>query len=74
MRPLSPIIDEVASEYGDRMVVAKMNVDENPLTPGRFAIRAIPTLIVFKNGEVVEQVTGGVAKSNIVAMLEKALS
>ena len=73
-RGIAPIIDEVASEYGDRMVVAKMNVDENPLTPGRFAIRAIPTLIVFKNGEVVEQVTGGVAKSNIVAMLEKALS
>ena len=72
--PVAAIIDEVASEYGDRMVVAKMNVDENPLTPGRFAIRAIPTLIVFKNGEVVEQVTGGGAKSNIVAMLEKALS
>lgn len=73
-RGIAPIIDEVASEYEGRMVVAKMNVDENPMTPGRFAIRAIPTLIVFKNGEVVEQVTGGVAKSNIVAMLEKALS
>lgn len=73
-RGIAPIIDEVAQEYAGRALVVKMNVDDNPLTPGRFAIRAIPTLIAFKNGEVVEQVTGGVPKSNIVAMVEKALA
>lgn len=51
-----------------------MNVDDSPMTPGRFGIRAIPTLIVFKNGEVVEQITGAVGKSNITAVLDKALA
>lgn len=73
-RGIAPIIDEISAEYGDKVVVTKMNVDENPQIPGRFAIRAIPTLIVFKSGEVVEQVTGAVAKSNIVSMLQKAMS
>lgn len=72
-RGIAPIIDEVAAEYEGKVTVAKMNVDENPMTPGRYAIRAIPTLIVFRNGEVVEQVTGAVGKSNIVDMIRKAL-
>lgn len=73
-RGLAPIIDEIAEEYAGKVVVAKMNVDESPTTPGRFAIRAIPTLIVFKDGEVVEQVTGAVGKSNISDMLAKVVS
>lgn len=72
-RGIAPIVDEISTEYGGKALVVKMNVDENPQTPGRFAIRAIPTLIVFKNGEVVEQVTGAVSKSNIVSLLDKAL-
>lgn len=55
--------------------MVKMNVDESPATPGKYGIRAIPTLILFKNGEVVEQVTGAVSKSSIAAMIDqKALA
>lgn len=73
-RGLAPVIDEIAQDYAGRAHVYKMNVDDNPMTPGRFSIRAIPTLIVFRNGEVVEQVTGAVGKSSIAAMLDKALA
>ena len=68
-----PSLENIAKDYKDRLKVAKMNVDENPATPGKFGIRAIPTLILFKNGEVVDQVTGAVGKTQLVAMLDKAL-
>ncbi len=71
-RGIAPIIDELSTEYDGKALIAKMNVDENPQTPGRFAIRAIPTLIVFKNGEVVDQVTGAVGKSELIKLLDKA--
>ncbi len=61
-RAVGPIVDELATEYEGKVLVAKMNVDENPATPTKYGIRAIPTLILFKNGEVVEQVTGAVTK------------
>ncbi len=61
-RAVGPIVDELATEYDGKVLVAKMNVDENPATPTKYGIRAIPTLILFKNGEVVEQVTGAVTK------------
>ena len=66
-RAVGPIIDELAKEYEGKVRVVKMNVDENPATPTKFGIRAIPTLVVFKNGEPVEQITGAVTK---VAMKE----
>jgi thioredoxin 1 len=50
-----------------------MNVDDNPTTPGKYSIRAIPTLILFKGGNIVDQVTGAVGKTQLVAMLKKAL-
>ncbi len=61
-RAVGPIVDELATEYDGKVLVAKMNVDENPATPTKYGIRAIPTLILFKNGEVIEQVTGAVTK------------
>lgn len=74
-RALGPVIDELATEYEGKVSVVKMNVDENPSTPGKFGIRAIPTLILFKGGEVVEQVTGAVSKSSLKDLLEqKALA
>ncbi len=74
-RAISPMIEELATQYEGKLVIAKMNVDENPATPGKYGIRAIPTLILFKNGEVVEQITGAVSKNNIVSVLEqKALA
>ncbi len=72
-KAIGPVVEELAGEYAGRAVIAKMNVDENPATPGRFGIRAIPTLIVFKAGKVVDQVTGAVGKAQIAAMIDKAL-
>ena len=72
-RSIGPVIDELAAEYEGKAVIAKVNVDESPNTPGRFGIRAIPTLIVFKNGEVVNQVTGAVGKQQLKEMIDKAL-
>lgn len=72
-RAIGPIIDELANEYEGKLSVVKLNVDESPSTPGKYGIRAIPTLILFKNGEVVEQVTGAVSKSSIATMIEQRL-
>lgn len=74
-RALAPVIDELGAEYEGKVSILKMNVDENPSTPGKFGIRAIPTLILFKNGQVVDQVTGAVSKSNLKDLLaQKALA
>ncbi len=74
-RAVSPIVDELAAEYEGRVRVVKMNVDENPATPTKFGIRAIPTLIVFKKGETVEQITGAVTKAALKDLLDtKALA
>jgi len=70
---VGPVVEELAEEYEGRVKVGKMNVDDNPATPGRYGIRGIPTLIVFKGGEVVDQVVGAVPKGNIEAMIKKAL-
>lgn len=70
---IGPTVEELAEEYAGKVKVSKMNVDENPKTPGKYGIRAIPTLIVFKDGQVVEQITGAVAKAQIVKAIEKAL-
>ncbi|MDQ7830381.1 MAG: thioredoxin [Desulfovibrionaceae bacterium] len=73
-RAMGPVIDELTNEYAGQVKVAKMNVDENPSTPSKYGIRAIPTLILFKGGEVVEQITGAVSKSSIKEMIsQKAL-
>lgn len=73
-RAMGPVIDELAAEYEGKVLITKMNVDDNPATPNKYGIRAIPTLILFKDGEVVEQVTGAVSKSSIKDMIaQKAL-
>jgi thioredoxin 1 len=73
-RALGPVIEELANEYTGQVKVVKMNVDENPNSPSKYGIRAIPTLILFKNGEVQDQVTGAVSKSSIKEMIsQKAL-
>ncbi|MEW6428963.1 MAG: thioredoxin [Thermodesulfobacteriota bacterium] len=72
-KAIAPVIGELAAEYAGRIAVGKMNVDDNPSTPGRYGIRAIPTLILFKGGQVVDQITGAVGKQQLKAMMEKAL-
>jgi thioredoxin 1 len=71
-KAIGPVIEDLATEYEGKITIAKMNVDDNPETPGKFGIRAIPTLILFKAGEVVDQITGSVGKSQLVALIEKA--
>ncbi len=68
-RAIAPVVEELSQEYAGQVKVLKMNVDENPNTPGKYGIRAIPTLILFKGGEVVEQVTGAVSKANLKQMI-----
>jgi len=70
-RAMGPIIDELAGEFEGKVKICKMNVDENSASPSKFGIRAIPTLILFKNGEVVDQTTGAVSKSSIKDMIAK---
>jgi thioredoxin 1 len=70
-RAIAPVIAELATEYEGSLKVGKCNVDESPKTPSKYGIRAIPTLIIFKEGKVSEQITGAVSKSQIDAAIKK---
>lgn len=72
-KAIAPLVDQIADEYAGKIKVCKMNVDENPSTPGKFGVRGIPTLILFKDGKVVDQLVGAVPKSQITALVNKAL-
>jgi thioredoxin 1 len=72
-RRLAPTVDALASDYDGRAVVAKMNVDENPDVPSRFAIRGIPTLLLFKDGQLAETIVGLQPKEAIAATIERHL-
>ena len=70
-RMVSPIIHELANEYADRIVVGELNVDDNPETTARFRVRNIPTVLFFKNGDVVDKQVGAVPKNNYKGLVEK---
>ncbi|WP_019448241.1 thioredoxin TrxA [Cupriavidus sp. BIS7] len=70
---IAPILDEVAKDYGDKVQIAKINVDENQQVPAKFGIRGIPTLILFKNGQVAAQKVGALSKSQLTAFLDSQL-
>jgi thioredoxin 1 len=70
-RRLAPTVDELATDYDGRLVVGKMNVDENPATPMRFSILGIPTLLLFKGGQIVEQVVGLADKDSLKKLIDK---
>ncbi len=72
-KALSPVIEELAATYGDKVKFTKCNVDDNPVTPGNYGIRSIPTLIFFKDGEISEQIVGAVAKSKLEGAISKIL-
>ncbi len=72
-KAIAPLVDVVADEYVGKVKVGKVNVDENQATPAKFNVRGIPTLILFKGGVVVEQIVGAVPKSQLDAMIAKAL-
>ena len=70
---IAPMLDEIAAEYADKVVIAKINVDDNPKTPMRFNVRGIPTLILFKNGQAEGQKIGAVRKADVTAFLDGKL-
>ncbi|HKJ76858.1 MAG TPA: thioredoxin TrxA [Gammaproteobacteria bacterium] len=70
---IAPILDEIAEEYGDRLKVAKLNIDENPNTPPKYGIRGIPTLMLFKDGQVEATKVGAVSKSQLTAFIDSNL-
>ena len=72
-RRIAPIVEELAGQYDGRATVAKMNVDENPSVPGRFMIRGIPTLILFKDGQLADTLVGMAPKEDIARMIDKHL-
>jgi len=72
-KAIGPVIEELSAAYGQQVKFAKCNVDDNPVTPGKFGIRAIPTLIFFKGGTVVDQITGMVAKSKLEESIKNLL-
>jgi thioredoxin 1 len=70
-RAIAPIIDELATSYGGKIKVVKMNVDDNPATPARYGVRAIPTILAFRGGQVVEQITGQRPRAAFEQMAQK---
>jgi thioredoxin 1 len=70
---IAPILDQIAAEYAGKVIVAKMNVDENPKTPMKLNVRGIPTLILFKNGQAEGQKIGAVRKADVAAFLDSKL-
>lgn len=70
---IAPILDEIAEEYSGRLKVAKLNIDENPNTPPKYGIRGIPTLMLFKNGNVEATKVGALSKSQLVSFLDSNL-
>jgi thioredoxin 1 len=70
---IAPILEEVAKDYQGKLRVAKLNIDENPQTPPKFGIRGIPTLMLFKGGEVEATKVGALSKSQLTAFLDSHL-
>lgn len=67
---IAPILDEIAAEYGDKLKICKLDIDANQETPPRYSIRGIPTLMLFKNGEVEATKVGALSKSQLAAFLD----
>jgi thioredoxin 1 len=73
-RALAPTLEEVAAQFKDKIKVVKINIDENPGIPSQFGIRSIPTLLIFKGGQQVDQSLGNIPKSQVVSLLNKFIS
>lgn len=73
-RTIGPIVEQLAGEYDGRLKVVKMNVDDNVRTPAQFGVRGIPNLILFKGGEVKDQIVGAVPKSQLVKAIDQVVA
>lgn len=67
---MAPIVDALAEEYKDKIKIGKLNIDENPKTPGDYGVLSIPTIVLIQNGEMVEKIVGSVPKEKLVALFE----
>lgn len=72
-KQIAPALEEISAEMGDRVTIAKINIDDNPNTPSTYGVRGIPTLMLFKNGEVVDTKVGALPKSQLVQWIEQNL-
>ncbi len=72
-KAIAPLVDAMADEYAGKVKVGKVNVDENPATPGKYGVRGIPTLILFKGGSIVDQIVGAIPRSQLEALISRAL-
>ena len=72
-KQIAPALEELAGELGDKLTIAKLNIDENPTTPTKYGVRGIPTLILFKGGEVAATKIGALPKSKISEWLDEVL-
>lgn len=72
-RLMSPVVEELADKYKDRVVVGKLNVDDNPETPMQYNVRGIPTFLLFKNGELKEKIVGAQSKTTLERKIEDLL-
>jgi thioredoxin 1 len=70
-RAVGPVVEELATEYAGKIKIGKMNVDDNKETPSRYGVRGIPTLILFKDGQIVDQIVGAHPKAKIKELLDK---
>ena len=72
-KAIGPALEEISAELVDKVKIAKLNIDENPMTPTQYGVRGIPTLLIFKNGEVVAEKIGAMPKSQLQSWIEESL-
>jgi thioredoxin 1 len=72
-KAIAPVMEELEQAYGDSIIFARCNVDQSPNTPSQYSIRAIPTVILFQNGKVIDQIVGAVPKSHLEECVKKVL-
>ncbi|WP_184518297.1 thioredoxin TrxA [Muricoccus pecuniae] len=72
-RMVGPILDEIGKDYAGKLTVAKVNIDENPMTPNQYAVRGIPTMILFKDGKPVDMKVGAMPRGQLRAWVDQAL-
>lgn len=73
-RAIAPVVEELAKTYDGKLKVVKMNVDDNPNTPGRYGVRGIPNLILFRGGQVSDQIVGAVPRAQLVKAIDSVLA
>ena len=72
-KQIGPALEDIAAEYADKLTVAKINIDENPETPGKYGVRGIPTLMIFRGGELTATKVGAAPKGQLVAWVDESL-